>query len=172
MNDRHIRTWLIALGFLLATACLLVPGAGLRANSQRGDLDVSLDCRIVSAGAATTSDGGVLTMGQSLVGRTADEKTVLRVGGGLLCLSRPDSVCLDSADINGDAAVNLLDYALLANCFADTPTLQDCTTSDINCDNVVDLGDLALLVAGMDAEQEIVAYGARPPLPYERPRGP
>ena len=51
------------------------------------------------------------------------------------------------ADFNDDEAVNLLDFAILQNCFSGSPAegiSEECQTADIEQDDDVDLADFAL----------------------------
>jgi len=79
---------------------------------------------------------------------TADVATIVTLGG-LTCFFEPLLLCVNPGDMNADAVVNLLDFALFSTCFAQEPSGQDRTCADLNGDELVDLADLALLIAAL-----------------------
>jgi len=81
------------------------------------------------------------------------QRLVLRMGRFLYCVGDPEATI--SADINSDAAVNLLDLAEFAKSWHQTDC-GDCGGADLVDDDSVDFRDLAVLVSVLFSEEAVL----------------
>lgn|GEM_PF-3175459 len=150
MMKRETTRSLFVGGCMALVGCTLLSIVGVRAYAQRGGGNATVRCVSVAAGAATMQSGMVINVGQSVVGRIANDDTILTLGG-LSCLFETGSLCSRAGDQNGDAHVNLYDFARFTLCFSPQLSPSSCLCADLNGDEVVDLLDLALLIEALGA---------------------
>jgi outer membrane protein assembly factor BamB len=97
------------------------------------------------------------------------QRLILRMGRFLYSIGDPDAAL--SADMNGDAMVNLLDLAEFAKVWHQTDC-GDCSGADLVDDDIVDLRDLAVLASVLTSEEAVLSRSTPDRFAQRWPRSP